>query len=287
MSNLRLTPWLFCLFAPVILSCSSDKAYAPAGLRKLTGDELIERVTLGMNIKPEEITCKNELGQELTWDSARQLSLDMERWTPDLYVDQDGKIREMVIREAAPLDSVILERLKQVRVAQHKNELVDIDCAMKAQVLQDIFESDQSMHTSGNIDPEIDRQNLTKVVSLIEQCGMPTLQQVTPTQMAAVFAVLQHGDNATRKKYLPLMEKAAAHGDVEASEIALMKDRILMADGKAQVYGSQVIRKDGRWTLYNLQDPQTVDTRRAEVGLGPLKDYLERWGIVFDVEQTR
>ena len=150
-----------------------------------------------------------------------------------------------------------------------------------------MFDTDQAMRADGGkIDPNVDRQNLTTVISLIEKCGMPTLQEVDEVQMTAVWVAFQHGDNADRKKYLPLLERSANGGDLEASQIALMKDRILEDDGEPQVYGSQVIKSGGVWVLYNLEKPETVNKRRAEVGLGPLQDYLQKWNIEFTVEQA-
>ena len=48
------------------------------------------------------------------------------------------------------------------------------------------------MRTSGNhtdIDHKVDKQNLIKVVSLIEKCGMPTLKEISKKQMSAIWLV--------------------------------------------------------------------------------------------------
>ena len=36
-----------------------------------------------------------------------------------------------------------------------------------------------------------------------------------------------------------------------------------------------------------LVDPENVDKRRAEVGLGPLADYVGHWDLVWDVEKHK
>jgi hypothetical protein len=67
-----------------------------------------------------------------------------------------------------------------------------------------------------------------------------------------------------------------------------MEDRILMMEGKPQIYGSQ-ISKNGethKWELYTLEKPETVDKRRAEVGLGSLKEYVKNWNIEFNIKQS-
>ncbi len=116
---------------------------------------------------------------------------------------------------------------------------------------------------------------------------MPTTQQVGRRGMSAIWLVLQHADNYHRKKYLDHLKAAAARGDLRKSQMALMEDRILMEDGKPQIYGSQITedRETGEWIIYELANPETVDARRAQVGLEPLSDYVDHWDIVFDVEQ--
>lgn len=63
----------------------------------------------------------------------------------------------------------------------------------------------------------------------------------------------------------------------------MMHDRILMSDGKAQIYGSQITQnlQTNEWELYHLEKPESVDKRRLEVGLGPLEEYLRNWNMTF------
>ena len=80
--------------------------------------------------------------------------------------------------------------------------------------------------------------------------------------------------------------QSAENGDLELSQMALMEDRLLMREGKPQKYGSQI--QSGcktKWELYHLGNPETVNKRRAEVGLEPLENYLNNYGIVFNIKQ--
>ena len=83
------------------------------------------------------------------------------------------------------------------------------------------------------------------------------------------------------KKYLPILEQSAEKGDIDQSMIALTKDRILLYEGKPQIYGSQVM--DGK--LWDLYKPEYVNQRRKEVGLDPIEDYLKVFDIKFDIPQ--
>ena len=74
------------------------------------------------------------------------------------------------------------------------------------------------------------------------------------------------------------MKKLSKNGDLSKEQYALMKDRILMDEGKPQIFGSQI--KNGK--LYDLEEPETVNERRREMGLEPIEDYLKRIDITFD-----
>jgi len=179
----------------------------------------------------------------------------------------------------------IADRIISYEPAPQMEEIA-INCEDKANILQAIYDSDQGMRKDGAIIPNIDRRNLSTVISLIEKCGMPSLDDVDEIQMTAVWLVFQHGDNESRKKYLPLLKSAAKKGDLSRVQIAMMEDRILMNDGLPQLYGSQIENKSGEYALYTLQEPERVNIRRAEMGFGPLEDYVARWGISFDIPQV-
>jgi len=167
-------------------------------------------------------------------------------------------------------------------MAEVASEYLDINCKNKATILQAVYERDQEMRINGSILPNIDSENLATVISLIENCGMPTLAEVSEIQMSAIWLVFQHSNNANRKKYLPMLKVAAEKGDLSKRQIAMMEDRILMLDGKPQIYGTQILND----SLYTIIEPEKVNKRRAEIGFEPLEDYVSRWGIEFTTLQV-
>lgn len=267
-----------------------EKNYIPNGLIKVSETELIQRAKNKEQFDFANVTYKNEKGEILTLDSVRNLP-NMNEWTSDRYTDENGIIKEMIIRKATEKDKEFLAKLQQAYNYEPPIKIIEIDCEKKAEILEEIYSLDQNMRTSNNHDdynPEIDKQNLIKVVSLIENCGMPTTKEISTKQMSAIWLVLQHADNDNRKKYFPLLKKASENGDLKKSQIALMQDRILMMDGKPQIYGSQITenRETKEWEIYEIKNPEFVDKRRAEVGLGTLKEHVKKnWNIEFNVEQ--
>jgi Family of unknown function (DUF6624) len=277
------------LLTTIIFSCNNSGKYEPDGLRQVTQKELLENAEKRQSYNYDNVVYKNEKGIVISLDSVKKLNV--EEWTADSYVNENNELKELILRKATDKDKEFQKKI----VAIYQKEIVepviiiDIDCNDIQNILTEVHFLDQDMRQNGSAgNPNIDRENLVTVVSLIEKCGMPTLNEVTQEQMSAIWLVFQHADNYHRKKYLPLLKKSAQNGDLRKSHMALMEDRILMMDGKPQIYGSQISedRENGGWKIYDLQNPETVDKRRAEIGMQPLSEYVKQWDIEFKVEQA-
>jgi hypothetical protein len=66
-----------------------------------------------------------------------------------------------------------------------------------------------------------------------------------------------------------------AKGDANKADLALLEDRILVREGKPQLYGTQ-FQSAMTLTLYPIQDEARLELRRREMGLPPMEDYLKR-----------
>ena len=159
-------------------------------------------------------------------------------------------------------------------------DFIEVDCNKKSQILSEVYESDQRIRKTNELIKyaKEDHRNQELVISIIEKCGMPTLDEVTQENMNAIWLGLQHTENKYRKMYFPLVEKAVENGDLSKQQYALMKDRILMDEGKPQIYGSQI--KGGK--LYELENPETVNERRKEMDMETIEDYLKHFNLEFN-----
>lgn len=122
----------------------------------------------------------------------------------------------------------------------------------------------------------IDAQNIRRLEEIIAAHGWPGLTQFGGKAASAAFLILQHADIGFQKKYLPLAREAAAKGEMRASSLALLEDRVRLRECRKQIYGSQVTRNSaGEWEPRPLEDEENVDARRASVGLRPISEYLQ------------
>ncbi len=132
-----------------------------------------------------------------------------------------------------------------------------------------------------------DAANLKKVTAILDEYGWLGQDIVGKKGNLAIFLVIQHSDRTTQEKYLPMMREAVKHGNATASSLALLEDRVALGQGKKQIYGSQIgLNKiTGKYYILQLEDPENVDKRRADVGLAPIQEYVKHWGIIWSIEQ--
>ena len=125
-----------------------------------------------------------------------------------------------------------------------------------------------------------DGENLPWLKEVIAAHGWPGASLVGTEGAHAAWLLAQHADAdpAFQRQCLGLIGAAVEAGEASLLEHAYLTDRVLLAEGRPQVYGTQVTRRGGAWAPRDLRDPELVDERRAAAGLEPLAEYLERFG---------
>lgn len=124
---------------------------------------------------------------------------------------------------------------------------------------------------------EIDRRNMKRLEEIIQEHGWPGKSLVGEEAAGAAFLILQHAEPEVLAKYFPLLKEAAAKGEADPQDAAMMEDRNLMYQGKKQIYGTQISNGE----LYPIENEENVDARRAAVGLPPLAEYLKYFGLEY------
>ena len=117
-----------------------------------------------------------------------------------------------------------------------------------------------------------DSSALVFVKEVINTHGWLGKREIGAAANRTLFLVIQHApDNDIRKTYFPLLEASVKKGESEKSDMATMKDRILVQDGKPQIYGTQSHMVNGKLEPFPIEDVKNVNKRRRKVGLGKLK----------------
>src|SRR5215813_9541145 len=121
----------------------------------------------------------------------------------------------------------------------------------------------------------IDASNTERMKAIVRQYGWPGPGLVGRDGTDAAFLLVQHANLAFQTEMLPLVEKAYKRGELSGQSYALLLDRVLVGEGKRQVYGTQAKLKGKEFVPDPIEDEANVDKRRAEVGLPPLSEYLK------------
>jgi len=122
----------------------------------------------------------------------------------------------------------------------------------------------------------VDEDNTKWIESVVEKHGWPTSTLVGKDGAEAAWLLVQHADAEPKlqRRCLDLMA-TLQKDEVSQSNLAYLTDRVLLAEGKKQLYGTQFTVVDGKWKPRPLEDEANVDKRRAEVGLPPLAEYAK------------
>jgi len=132
------------------------------------------------------------------------------------------------------------------------------------------------------------QENEKRLLELLDKYGWPTTSEVTEYAAAGAALIINHTTHELRAKYFPMLEAAFKQGEAQPLRYAKMKDRLLVEDGEPQLYGTQVKFEHLTREPYPILDPERVDQRRANIGLGPLRPYLkERFDIDWPVAQEK
>lgn len=102
----------------------------------------------------------------------------------------------------------------------------------------------------------------------MDEVGYPGTNIVSGECRDDAFFIIQHANLEIQKKYLPDIIDAVENNQVSGITVAFLIDRILISDGKKQLYGTQYILKDdGTQELSPVEDPVNLEKRRKEIGL--------------------
>ncbi len=130
-------------------------------------------------------------------------------------------------------------------------------------------------------------ENKRKLLELLELYGWPTATSVTEYAAAGAALIINHTTYEIRSQYFPMLEEAFKKGEAQPLRYAKIRDRLLVEEGKKQLYGTQWKIENSKRVPHPINQPEYVDNRRSEIGLGPLNIYLkERFNIDWFVKQN-
>ncbi|MET9830206.1 DUF6624 domain-containing protein [Streptomyces sp. NPDC006385] len=115
---------------------------------------------------------------------------------------------------------------------------------------------------------------------IMDEYGWPTAELVGAEAARSAWLIAQHADRQldVQRRALHLMEQAVSAGSAGPRELAFLRDRTLVNEGREQIYGTQIAGvEDGAPVPWPCEDPDRMDDLRAEVGIEPFAEYVARF----------
>ena len=122
---------------------------------------------------------------------------------------------------------------------------------------------------------DLDRKHTTRMKEIVDKHGWPGKSLVGAGGAHDAWLLVQHADKdrAFQKRCLELMEPLVAKDEVSKQDFAYLMDRVLVAEGKKQRYGTQFKEENGAMVPQPIEDEANIDKRRAAIGLSTMAEY--------------
>lgn len=169
-------------------------------------------------------------------------------------------------------------------------------CNQYNRILEEVYDNDQAARewtkgmsslTADEIEAyatemeRVDSLNQAIVFEMLDKDGWPSNLSNKANQ--AIWIVIDHSNLAFQRKYLYLVKEKAEECILEKADYAILNDRVLMGEGKPQIYGTQIkmnatIVDDEiamQFFLWPVENPIVLDSLRNTMGLSPIKEYLQ------------
>jgi hypothetical protein len=128
--------------------------------------------------------------------------------------------------------------------------------------------------------PQIDACNTAWLKTVITESGWPGISLVGEQGAEDAWLLAQHADRdvSFQKEALKLLHGAVSVDDALPRHLAYLTDRVLVADGQPQLYGTQYTHEADGTNLrpQPIADPERLEERRAAMGLEPHAEYDRR-----------
>ena len=157
-------------------------------------------------------------------------------------------------------------------LAQELIAMTDEDRRLQGGALSDDFAAQLAYRrvTVGNGD---------RLARILDTHGWPTISLVGAEAARRAWLIAQHADRQLdlQRRAVTLMTEAVDAREASAEHLAMLRDRLLVNEGRSQIYGTQIAGVvDGAPVPWPCDEPEHLDDRRAAVGLEPFSVHVAR-----------
>ena len=182
------------------------------------------------------------------------------------FYEQGKLLKTVYLDKSIKTNDSLIEALNVTdkEFAEHNKTLTDsINAYVKNQAKRTVF---------GNLLQFYDSLSFERITYLIDIYGYPS-KEIAGESVSIPFYILSFAPLAIKEKYTNEFILAADRGYISWKSLAYFIDKVKVAKGEKQVYGtSGRYDKDYNYTIYPVIDPVNLNKRREGVGLESLED---------------
>jgi hypothetical protein len=121
---------------------------------------------------------------------------------------------------------------------------------------------------------QVDIQLTAELKEIVAGKGWPTIRLVGLQASEDAALILTHSrDRGFQRAMIPQLEHLAEKGEILRSSVAAIVDKVLIAEGKPQRFGTQFKWANGTGEMFPVEDAAHLDERRAKYLLPPMAEY--------------
>jgi hypothetical protein len=258
-------------------SCKNPKL----ALRKLNSDEMNRYMQLNPS-PPKDIVYMDLQNHPITLDSVRAFRRkQVQKIKIEYYADATNKIVQTKIVKSSDEEIKAIQAESKRFLENTPLPIVNTNCDSLTKKIAGLIKLDQDMRTNAPYDGVKDIQIQMEATSIIEHCGWDLIARSDRENIHSLFIIVQHANKFTRNKYFKKFEEYSKTGYLAPRSLALMQDRMLMDNNQPQIYGTQIIVKNDKQSIWPIKDGEKVDERRLNIGLDSLSIYLRGFGLTY------
>ncbi len=181
------------------------------------------------------------------------------------FYEKGTFVNSTYISSGNGLNDTLMTRLRQIDVefTSHNRSLTDsINAYSKDNVKLALFKTEMRYK---------DSLSFVAIENIIQRYGYPS-KQLVGEAADIPFYIMGYAPVSIKEKYMNEFILAADRGTISWTSLAHFMDKVKVAKGEKQIYGTQgEYDKNFKLILYPVADPGTLNDRRKKVGLDPIE----------------
>lgn len=167
--------------------------------------------------------------------------------------------------------------MQQSALAKQLLAMAKADKAMRIQSIKDVSLWDSSL----------DKKHTNTMKHIVQRFGWPAISLVGKEASNAAWLLVQHADHDTDFQLMCLgLMKALPEDEVLPANIAYLTDRVHIARGEPQLYGTQFWDYGNGLEVRPIKDKAGLDERRRAMGLEPFEVYSAEHRRLYDKRES-